>query len=195
MWLYDRFVVKSVMLSKTIESKSSQVPCLKKIKYRVVFSRRLLRSTILVFYFLFLVGVIDPRVFNITSSTQGKSSAAYVKKHPPVVMSLYRKITALAFVDSWVFEVAKPNLIDLSLKRYTPTGCLLVYGKVVRPRQVGVLTYLDPGLEYFVPKVGLTEVMLTMTGSNNAQPVRESDAEGPVAQSARSQFYFQSLFI
>lgn len=172
LWFYNSSVLQSVMLSKDIEKVCTNVPAINKVKIKVTFSGRSLRVVVLIFFFLFLVGCVKTKDLctgPVRSQAQpgargGKNQS--VRKRFVYSFDLFDRFTALTFLDAWSAELAKPNLIDLSFKRFAPHGGLLHYKKALRPTlaHTSRLAYFDPGLEYFVQDPAQSVLFISIKG-------------------------------
>lgn len=157
LWRYERNVIQSVMLSKTIEDQATKLPLIGRIKVNINIIKKQSRTLILVFFFLFMLGVIDHTQLLYKNKAQKKIKSG----EKPIQTLIRRQLTVYAFIDSWTTEVTKINLLDILRKQYLVTGCSIMFSKIIRPRYVFRLSKLDPGLEYFLQNSGTSEIIFT----------------------------------
>lgn len=201
LWHYNRSVLQSVMLSKNIEDSYTNVPLLGKVKVKVTFSGRSLRTVVLVFFFLFLIGCTKSgslkagpyKHIRTAPPTSIKKRKKTLTKRLGFEFRFFRTFDVFAFVGCWAFELAAPNLIDLSLKRYTSPGCILKYKRIVRPplSYTNQLSFFDPGLEYFMLSPSQTELHVSVRKGPYSKA--SSGVVRATPNAAYNQYYLEAL--
>lgn len=176
------------MLSKAIETCSTNTPTFTKVKLKVKFTQKVLRTVILSFYFLLLLGLTEVKPY---LSIQPKRTVT-ATKDKRVDFVILRELSVFAFIDFWVTELAITNLLDQLIKVYTVSGCFLQHKKLLRPHDVGSLVYLDPGLEYFIQKPSKSELFLSVTTPDVSWEAAQLDL---TSLAARSQFFCQAFSV
>lgn len=147
---------KSIYLSKNYLDTIKEIPSVKKIKIRIFFSKKLVRSTILLFWFLFLVfgsKIIKKQLVKPTKRVLGLGT-----KQAILTLSIYNLFDIYTFIDKWTKTLYRRNLIYLR-KRFVSKGSVfLQYSKIIRPYNYTKLTALDPGVDYFISKAGFFQI-------------------------------------
>jgi len=84
------------MLSKTIEDQTTKLPLIGRIKVKINIIKKQSRTLILVFFFLFMLGVIDRTHLLYKKKAQKKIKTG----EKPIQTLLRRQLTVFAFIDS-----------------------------------------------------------------------------------------------
>lgn len=167
-WHYTN-ILKSIYLSKNYLDTISEIPCVKKVKIRIFFSKKLVRSTVLLFWFLFLI--FGKKSFSRNLIKPAKRVTGLGTKQSISNIVLYNMFDIYSFIDKWTKGLSRRNLIYLR-KRFVSNGSVfLQYSKVIRPQNYTRLIALDPGVDYFVSKVGFFQLYFTFWYNAKKMPV------------------------
>lgn len=149
---YSNNCLKSVYLSKNRCDTITNIPTIHKIKINVFFSKRLVRSTILTFYFLFFI--FGHQIVNKTIQNPSKKLVGLGTKQVFLGLDFYSPFTLWAFLDYWVNGAAHTNLIYLKKRTIMETSMCLSYSTIPRPKRLQIINYFDKGCDYYLTKVG-----------------------------------------
>lgn len=160
LYWYNLNIVKSVYLSKNYCDAVQDIPEINTVKIRVFLSKKMLRSTILAFWFLFIIfggGVAHTKLQKPSKKFKGLGS-----KQSMCSFEYSDKYTMFAFVDVWLKNLSSRSLIYLKKNHIAKGYLFLQYSKILRPKRYPTLVYLDKGCDYFISKVGFFQLIMTL---------------------------------
>lgn len=143
---------KSVFLSKNYLANTEDIPIISKQKICIFFSKKNVRSTILVFWFLFLI--LSSNFLKTKLIKPKKRRPGFSIKHVESQTLLYNTFDIFSFLDIWRKRLVVANLIYLKKVNIEKGAVSLNYTKILRPRRYSTLAYLDRGCDYYVSKIG-----------------------------------------
>lgn len=145
---------------------TNYLPKLTSVKIQVYFSKRQLRSSILVFWCLCVA--LGP---SITSKQHAKAPKRKIKglgtNQGLVEINLCKRQDIFSFLDSWREGLAKRQSAGLDTVMYSETSLEFKYTQMLKPKNLQIIKKFDPGFEYFLAKAGAFNLQIGVSCYRN----------------------------
>lgn len=145
---------------------TNYIPKLTSVKIKVYFSKRQLRSSILVFWCLFIV--LGP---SVVSKQHAKTPSSKIKglgtNQGLLEINLRKRQDIFSFLDSWREGLAKRQSGGLDAVLQSETGLEFKYAQMLKPKNLQIIKRFDPGFEYFLAKSGVFSFQLGVSCYRN----------------------------
>lgn len=161
LYWYSTMCLKSVYLSKNRCDTIKTIPTLHQIKINVFFSRKSVRSTILIFWFLFFIFGYHTLLFKLQNPSQKVSGLG--SKQVVAPLKLRSQGSVWAFLDYWTTGCALTNLIYLKKRVILGPSLHLGYSTIPRPSKIYSINSLDKGYDYYLTRVGHFDLIFSYT--------------------------------